>query len=272
VGIGTSSPQFRFNSVQNNGATAPSVTGSIQVYAKGFGGGSQQYAGIGFAMHEHTNGYWGSGILARDDTGSYGSALAFYTSTGSATPTPLERVRIDSSGNIQIATTTALASARVSVSVTPGGTEVGRRLKPTSNATYYPDVYENSSGTTVGSISVSSSATTYSTSSDYRLKHDIAPMTGALAKVQALKPVTYKWNADDSNGEGFIAHELAEVCPSAVIGEKDAVNEDGSIKPQGIDTSFLVATLTAAIQEQQAIITQLTARIEALEAPAGGNA
>jgi hypothetical protein len=59
--------------------------------------------------------------------------------------------------------------------------------------------------------------------------------------------------------------ELAEVAPDAVTGEKDAVNEDGSIKPQGIDTSFLVATLTAAIQEQQALITALTARITALE-------
>ncbi len=50
-----------------------------------------------------------------------------------------------------------------------------------------------------------------------------------------------------------------------MTGEKDAVNEDGSIKPQGIDTSFLVATLTAAIQEQQSLITSLTARIAALE-------
>ncbi len=84
-------------------------------------------------------------------------------------------------------------------------------------------------------------------------------MSGALAKVAALKPCTYKWKSDGSDGEGFIAHELAEVCPDAVVGEKDAVNEDGSIKPQGIDTSFLVATLTAAIQE-------LTARVQALEA------
>jgi hypothetical protein len=90
-------------------------------------------------------------------------------------------------------------------------------------------------------------------------------MTGALARVAALKPVTYSWKADGSAGEGFIAHELAEVVPDAVVGEKDAVNEDGSIKPQGIDTSFLVATLTAAIQEQQAIINDLKARIETLE-------
>jgi hypothetical protein len=59
---------------------------------------------------------------------------------------------------------------------------------------------------------------------------------------------------------------LQEVVPDCVHGEKDAVNEDGSIKPQGIDTSFLVATLTAAIQEQQALITALTTRITAREA------
>ena len=81
-----------------------------------------------------------------------------------------------------------------------------------------------------------------------------------------LKPVTYKWNIDGSSSQGFIAHELAEVVPDCVSGEKDAVDADGNIKPQGIDTSFLVATLTAAIQEQQALITSLTDRIAALEA------
>jgi hypothetical protein len=90
-------------------------------------------------------------------------------------------------------------------------------------------------------------------------------MTGALAIVSALKPVTYTWKADGSDGQGFIAHELQEVCPDAVVGEKDAVDSEGNIKPQGIDTSFLVATLTAALQEQQAIITDLKSRIEALE-------
>lgn len=118
---------------------------------------------------------------------------------------------------------------------------------------------------TVGAIATSGTTTSYLTSSDYRLKYDIAPMQGALARVQQLKPVTYKWNADGSNGEGFIAHELAEVCPSAVTGEKDAVDADGNPIYQGIDTSFLLATLVAAIQEQQITITNLTFRIEALE-------
>ena len=120
-------------------------------------------------------------------------------------------------------------------------------------------------GSPVGSISANASSTTYATSSDYRLKENIAPMTGALAKVTQLKPCTYTWKSNGSAGEGFIAHELQAVVPEAVIGEKDAVNEDGSIKPQGIDTSFLVATLTAALQELNAKVEAQAAEIALLK-------
>jgi hypothetical protein len=128
-------------------------------------------------------------------------------------------------------------------------------------------------GTTTGTITrVGGTGVAYNTSSDYRLKENITPFTGALAKVAQLKPCTYTWKLDNSNGEGFIAHELAEVCSQAVHGEKDAVDEDGKPVYQGIDVSFLVATLTAAIQELKALvdiqsstITALTARITALE-------
>jgi hypothetical protein len=107
-------------------------------------------------------------------------------------------------------------------------------------------------GTTVGTIITTSSTTAYNTSSDYRLKENVQPMTGALNTVAQLKPVTYKWKIDGRDGQGFIAHELAEVVPDAVAGEKDAVDTEGNPVYQGIDTSFLVATLTAAIQELKA--------------------
>jgi hypothetical protein len=115
----------------------------------------------------------------------------------------------------------------------------------------------------IGYINTLSNSTLYSTVSDYRLKENVQPMRGALARVAALKPCTYTWKSDGSACEGFIAHELQVICPGAVSGQKDAVNEDGSIKPQGIDTSILVATLTAAIQEQQEVIDQLKARLDA---------
>jgi hypothetical protein len=118
----------------------------------------------------------------------------------------------------------------------------------------------------IGNIFTSNSSTSYNTSSDYRLKENIAPMQNALNVVQQLKPVTYSWKSDGSSSQGFIAHELQKVMPDCVTGEKDAVDAEGKPVYQGIDTSFLVATLTAAIQEQQALITTLTDRITALEA------
>jgi hypothetical protein len=84
--------------------------------------------------------------------------------------------------------------------------------------------------------------------------------------VAQLNPVTYNWKADGSDGQGFIAHELQAVVPDCVTGEKDAVDAEGKPVYQGIDTSFLVATLTKAIQEQQEQINQLKAEVAALKA------
>jgi hypothetical protein len=129
--------------------------------------------------------------------------------------------------------------------------------------------------TNAGSITQGgSTSTSYNTSSDYRMKENVQPMTSALSKVALLKPVTYKWKQEfgGKDGQGFIAHELQEIFPDAVIYEKDAVDEKGDPKYQGVDTSFLVATLASAIQELKALndtqaetITALTARIVALE-------
>lgn len=124
------------------------------------------------------------------------------------------------------------------------------------NGTVYNLRYQ---GSTIGSIVINSTNVAYNTTSDYRLKENVQPLTGALARVALLKPCTYTWKSNGETSEGFIAHELQEVVPLAVSGVKDALDEEGKIKPQGVDTSFLVATLTAAIQE-------LTARLEALEA------
>jgi len=150
-------------------------------------------------------------------------------------------------------------------------------------------VFTNPNGV-VGSINTSGSTTGYATSSDYRLKEDIVPMVGALDTVTQLKPVTYKWKVDGSDSQGFIAHELAEVVPQCVTGAKDAtIEEEYEITPavknelgniitpavmgtrtvpayQGIDTSFLVATLTAAIQELKQIVDTQAAEIAELKA------
>jgi hypothetical protein len=176
-----------------------------------------------------------------------------------------ERMRIDSSGNLLVGTASAPASGSGGAGFI-ASTNSRRVLitSTSSTATNRLVEFENPNGT-VGNIATSGSGTSYVTTSDYRLKENIAPMTGALAKVQQLKPVTYKWKVDGSDGQGFIAHELQAVVPECVNGEKDEVNAEGNPVYQGIDTSFLVATLTAAIQEQQAMIETLTTRLNALE-------
>ena len=184
-----------------------------------------------------------------------------------------EAMRIDSSGNLLVGRTAQTPYTNVGFTVTSSGrTEITRVTGGDALA-----FYVSASGNNVGTIVTNASSTSYNTSSDYRLKENIAPITGALGKVAQLKPCTYKWKVDGTGGEGFIAHELQSIVPDCVTGEKDGVetytDEDGNEqtrpKYQGIDTSFLVATLTAAIQELKAIIDTQAAQIAALNAKVG---
>jgi hypothetical protein len=176
-----------------------------------------------------------------------------------------ERARIDSSGNLLVGTTSA-GDGKVRISASANAYNLLKMDDTGSTGGNYIQ-FLNSAGGQAGSINHNGTSTVnYGSGSDYRLKENISPMSDALAKVSLLKPCTYTWKTDGSLGQGFIAHELQEIFPDAVVGEKDAVNEDGSMRIQTVDTSFLVATLTAAIQEQQSLITSLTERISALEA------
>jgi len=168
---------------------------------------------------------------------------------------------VDTSQNVGIGTTNFSATNTNGIVVLgPTGSttiSVGHINGTSNGSTYYYMLYN---GAAIGSISQNgTTAVSYNTTSDYRLKENVASMMTGLATVKALKPVTYNWISDKSAGEGFIAHELQAVIPHAVTGEKDTVNEDGSIKPQGVDYSKIVAHLVAAIQE-------LSAKNDALEA------
>ena len=179
-----------------------------------------------------------------------------------------EVMRIDSSGNLLVGTTTNPNNGRVAIvrtgavtgfsyqNNTAGSTAFVAEFSGTTGTFNYALWFYN--GSQVGSITSTGTTTAYNTSSDYRLKKNVLPMTGGLATVAALKPVTYDWISNGSAGEGFIAHELQAVIPAAVTGEKDAVDDKGEIKPQGVDFGKIVPHLVAAIQE-------LTARLTALE-------
>ena len=121
----------------------------------------------------------------------------------------------------------------------------------------------SNNNTAYAQIATDGTTVTYGTGSDYRLKTNVTPLTGSADKVKALKPCSYNWvRAPEIHSQGFLAHELAEVVPQAVVGKKDAVNGDGSIKSQQVDLSYVVPLLTSALQEA-------LARIEALEAKVG---
>jgi len=232
VGIGTSSPATK---LQVNGkvtaagiATAADTALSLELNA----GTAFNTGGAAIVLRGSTVGYNDNGV-------------EFYAGN-------TERARIESSGNLLVGKT-AVNNSSTGVYIAGGGSaDHGMINVARPPNTTMIQIVNSSGNTVVGQISQNGTNTTYSTSSDYRLKNTIAPMTGALAKVALLKPCTYKWNVDGSDGEGFIAHELQAVVPQCVTGEKDAVDADGNPQYQGIDTSFLVATLTAAIQELKA--------------------
>ena len=274
VGIGTVSPSKKLEVFTS--ANSLQIASTVRNDQTGTGVAAIGFNVSGSAASETTSTKAGIGLV-RSSTYGVGSLCFYNNNTGSAGDftTADERMRLDSTGKLFIGKTAA-DPAVVGFDFSGSGncTQIGT----VSSGSNELMVYNNTStgGTAQidfraanvekGNISWTNTATTYNTSSDYRLKENVAPMTGALSKVAALKPCTYSWKIDGSSGQGFIAHELAEVCPQAVTGEKDGVREDGiTPKYQGIDVSFLVATLTAAIQEQQALITSLTARIAALE-------
>jgi len=277
VGIGTTSPNaaLTIQGAQTNLDTniyATAVVRSSTAY------NASPKSGLAFGVQYNTSGdyVYGSSIQCYKVTATnndFGTGLRFTTQTNGAGPSI--NMTLDDGGNLLVGTTSLLSqTARLTVvsggnaivMQVPNGNTAFQTTNTSGTGSYYAAIWGNNGNTfsTCGYIQVSGTSTSYNTGSDYRLKEDVQPMTGALAKVALLKPVTYKWKADGSDGEGFIAHELAEVCPHAVSGEKDALKEDGSIMPQGIDTSFLVATLTAAIQELSTQLTELKAEVATL--------
>jgi len=190
------------------------------------------------------------------------TSAASEVTIGTSTSHPLalmtgttEAMRIDSSGNVLVGTSSSPSNGSGGVEVDPIGFIRTSRAGTTSKTHF---VFDNDNGT-VGTITTSGTATSYNTSSDYRLKEDIQPVSNASDRVLALKPVNFAWKADGTRVDGFLAHEAQEVVPEAVTGEKDAVDAEGNPEYQGIDQSKLVPVLTAALQEA-------LQRIEALEA------
>ena len=153
---------------------------------------------------------------------------------------------------------------------TPNGTSVyGSGFIPVSTAKVQLKMASNSTAAGslitffnpnggVGNITITGSTTAYNTSSDYRLKEDLQDFAG-LDMVSKIPVYDFKWKTDESRSYGVMAHELQEVLPDAVSGEKDAE------EMQGVDYSKIVPLLVKSIQEQQVMLKELTAKVDKLE-------
>ena len=234
-------------------------------------------------------------IRFSDDSSESGQGRVFYDSANDGmgfSTGQSERVRIDSSGNLIIGASTTRTGTQ-SLSLEQANSYIQFRQTGAQGVAQI-QFFRNtdSTATYAGGISTTGTTVTYSTSSDYRLKENIDYNFDALDRVKQLKPARFNFITDaDTTIDGFIAHEVSDIVPEAITGEKDAVkqeeyeitpaefNDDGEIVTeavmgtrevpdyQGIDQSKLVPLLTKAIQEQQEMIEDLKSRIEVLETP-----
>ena len=191
-----------------------------------------------------------------------------FSTTADGASSPTERMRITSIGTLSLndGSNNLGGTKRLLHMGIDGSLEWGMvvRMRNTTGVTILRNY--NSSDVFVGGITVDTTSTSFSTSSDYRLKENVVALTGAIDRVNQLRVCRFNFIAEPSKTvDGFLAHEAQAVVPECVTGEKDAVDADGNPIYQGIDQSKLVPLLTAALQEAVAEIKALKDRVTALE-------
>ena len=175
----------------------------------------------------------------------------------------MERIRIHATkNNVKIGenTSTLYGDAPLIVERQESSNDsVIRTRHPSTNSRYHLDFF-NSSGSQ-GNITVTSNAVQFNSTSDYRLKENIVTDWDATTRLKQLKPSRFNFKADkDKTVEGFLAHEVSDVVPQAVMGKKDAVDKDGNPEHQSMDASKLIPLLVKTIQELEKRISTLESK------------
>jgi hypothetical protein len=284
VGIGSTSPAYKLDVVGTArvGDTFLITTGAtadarLEVGSGRSGNGNSYIDLVGDAT------YTDYGLrLIRYDTGANAGSRLEHKGTGqfqlfaaeaasvTISTTSTERMRITSAGDLLVGrtsggldNTSGVTISQSSIGMQTEGNAAQIIMNRTTSDGTIVEIRRNNIA--VGTISVTTTATAYNTTSDYRLKELIKPISAGLSRINSLKPSVYNWKSDGSDGEGFLAHELAEVVPLAVTGQKDALNDDGSINPQSVDLSKIVPILVASIQELSGIVKQQQIEIDDLK-------
>lgn len=182
-----------------------------------------------------------------------------------------EQFRVDTDGDLCIGVTSSSdADDSNSVVIFGQGTvgvEPGKIIVNHETGSVGIFMRFNLGGSVIGNIAqVGTTQVAYNTTSDRRMKKDIVPMENGISRIEQLNPVYFVWKTDNTPGQGFIADELQQVFPDAVTGEPNAVDAQGKPIYQAVDTSFLVATLCAAVKELKAELDSVKAEVEALKA------
>ena len=277
VGIKTNSPEGSYKlDVRGWGTfTHPSGDCNLKIQT----GNNTGFSVLQFGDTDDTD----AGYVAYNHASNY---MSFRTN-GSG-----EDMRITSNGELLVGTTSQIPSGGL-LQVKRSSTARIISTQSYNTSLQYHHTFMNSSGTFVGAITVSTTATTYATSSDYRLKTAVNYDWDATTRLKQLRPARFKWISDGDDAvpvDGFLAHEVQDIVPEAINGTKDAMmdeeyevtpavlDEDGNVVTpavmgtrsvpdyQGIDQSKLTPLLTKALIEAVEKIEQLEARITALEA------
>jgi hypothetical protein len=248
-----------------NVTTNQAMFGYNAVYATSVGSG-WRYVNNGYAMAIRMHDAFGTGdmMFHLGASGTAGAAIDASWDTSNI------KMIIKNDGKVGIGTTTPnyivdmLTSANNSLlylNQSNGAVGGNAALIANINTTGGYLVLWRYGGTTIGSITTNGSATAYNTTSDYRLKEDLNDFNG-LEKISAIKVYDFKWKGKNDRQNGVIAHELAEVLPYAVNGEKDQLDKEGNVNPQGVDYSMIVPSLVKAIQEQNVLIQELQEKLQ----------
>ena len=251
MGIGICNPDSPINvRMYRSSRFAGVAIYDCQAYNASNNGGTVTFGGNYNSSNSYTE-YAGIGGVKENATdGNYSGILSLYTRPNGGSMT--ERLVISSDGSVFINHPTNVGEGKLRVS--QDGSYWNTEIRHTYSTQYFMLFRYNSTG--LGSIQGNGSNTSYYTTSDYRLKEDLKEING-LEKISAMKVYNYKWKNNDLRMDGMLAHELSNVLPYAVTGDKDALDKDGNIDPQGVDYSKIVPVLVKAIQEQQCTINTL---------------